>query len=172
MLKDAKERESKVLSSTFFKNLKFVTLNIEREKKRDTKTGPRLCHSFIHSFIHPRAFIAHRSLTRHRSKNALLLLSLLLLLLCTQGEETKMTELDIDDDEKAATPTPTPKTPGTSSKQQPAKPRLVIKSMVLENFKSYAGAQHVGPFHKVSVMHLFCCFYSTSSFVLFLSVSE
>ena len=126
----------------------------------------------IHSFIHPRAFIAHRSLTRHRSKNALLLLSLLLLLLCTQGEETKMTELDIDDDEKAATPTPTPKTPGTSSKQQPAKPRLVIKSMVLENFKSYAGAQHVGPFHKVSVMHLFCCFYSTSSFVLFLSVSE
>ena len=89
-----------------------------------------------------------------------------------QGEETKMTELDIDDDEKAATPTPTPKTPGTSSKQQPAKPRLVIKSMVLENFKSYAGAQHVGPFHKVSVMHLFCCFYSTSSFVLFLSVSE
>lgn len=27
--------------------------------------------------------------------------------------------------------------------------RLVIKKMVLENFKSYAGAQHVGPFHKV-----------------------
>ena len=27
------------------------------------------------------------------------------------------------------------------------KPRLVIKKMVLENFKSYAGAQHVGPFH-------------------------
>jgi len=24
--------------------------------------------------------------------------------------------------------------------------------MVLENFKSYAGAQHVGPFHKVSVI--------------------
>jgi hypothetical protein len=29
------------------------------------------------------------------------------------------------------------------------KKRLVIKQMVLENFKSYAGAQHVGPFHKV-----------------------
>ena len=29
------------------------------------------------------------------------------------------------------------------------KKRLVIKKMVLENFKSYAGAQHVGPFHKV-----------------------
>ena len=28
------------------------------------------------------------------------------------------------------------------------KKRLVIKKMVLENFKSYAGAQHVGPFHK------------------------
>lgn len=27
--------------------------------------------------------------------------------------------------------------------------RLVIKEMVLENFKSYAGAQRVGPFHKV-----------------------
>lgn len=29
------------------------------------------------------------------------------------------------------------------------KPRLVIKEMVLDNFKSYAGAQRVGPFHKV-----------------------
>ena len=27
--------------------------------------------------------------------------------------------------------------------------RLVIKEMVLENFKSYAGEQRVGPFHKV-----------------------
>lgn len=27
--------------------------------------------------------------------------------------------------------------------------RLVIREMVLENFKSYAGAQRVGPFHKV-----------------------
>jgi hypothetical protein len=31
---------------------------------------------------------------------------------------------------------------------QPKK-RLMIREMVLENFKSYAGAQHVGPFHKV-----------------------
>ncbi|KAG0563982.1 hypothetical protein KC19_8G073300 [Ceratodon purpureus] len=29
-----------------------------------------------------------------------------------------------------------------------AKPRLFIKKMVLENFKSYAGKQHIGPFHK------------------------
>lgn len=30
-----------------------------------------------------------------------------------------------------------------------ATPRLMIREMVLENFKSYAGAQRVGPFHKV-----------------------
>ena len=29
--------------------------------------------------------------------------------------------------------------------------RLVIKEMVLENFKSYAGEQRVGPFHKVQL---------------------
>ena len=29
------------------------------------------------------------------------------------------------------------------------KPRLFIKKMVLENFKSYAGKQNIGPFHKV-----------------------
>ena len=28
--------------------------------------------------------------------------------------------------------------------------RLIITEMLLENFKSYAGAQKVGPFHKVS----------------------
>ena len=28
-------------------------------------------------------------------------------------------------------------------------PRLMITEMVLENFKSYAGVQRVGPFHKV-----------------------
>lgn len=27
--------------------------------------------------------------------------------------------------------------------------RLIITEMVLENFKSYAGKQRVGPFHKV-----------------------
>jgi hypothetical protein len=29
--------------------------------------------------------------------------------------------------------------------------RLIITEMVLENFKSYAGVQRVGPFHKVRV---------------------
>ena len=27
--------------------------------------------------------------------------------------------------------------------------RLIITHMTLENFKSYAGIQHIGPFHKV-----------------------
>eukprot|EP01105_Mastigella_eilhardi_P003137 TRINITY_DN1399_c0_g2_i3.p1 TRINITY_DN1399_c0_g2~~TRINITY_DN1399_c0_g2_i3.p1 ORF type:complete len:1216 (-),score=473.70 TRINITY_DN1399_c0_g2_i3:575-4222(-) len=31
---------------------------------------------------------------------------------------------------------------------QPQKPRLIITKMVLENFKSYAGVQEIGPFHK------------------------
>lgn len=31
-----------------------------------------------------------------------------------------------------------------------ANKRLIITEMVLENFKSYAGAQRVGPFHKVT----------------------
>lgn len=34
--------------------------------------------------------------------------------------------------------------------------RLVIKEMVLENFKSYAGKQKVGPFHKVPTIPDLC----------------
>jgi len=34
-------------------------------------------------------------------------------------------------------------------------PRLIISEMVLENFKSYAGEQRVGPFHKVCVLAFF-----------------
>ena len=33
-----------------------------------------------------------------------------------------------------------------------AKPRLFIREMVMKNFKSYAGEQRVGPFHKVSLL--------------------
>eukprot|EP01117_Protostelium_nocturnum_P009062 TRINITY_DN324_c0_g1_i1.p1 TRINITY_DN324_c0_g1~~TRINITY_DN324_c0_g1_i1.p1 ORF type:complete len:1344 (-),score=532.25 TRINITY_DN324_c0_g1_i1:50-4081(-) len=36
----------------------------------------------------------------------------------------------------------------SSQKQSGPKPRLMIPKMVLENFKSYAGKQEVGPFHK------------------------
>lgn len=34
-------------------------------------------------------------------------------------------------------------------------PRLFIKEMVMRNFKSYAGEQRVGPFHKVSFLFFF-----------------
>jgi hypothetical protein len=47
---------------------------------------------------------------------------------------------------------------GGAGGTRPPKPRLAIKKMVLENFKSYAGAQHVGPFHKVCVLSLIASF--------------
>lgn len=34
-----------------------------------------------------------------------------------------------------------------------SRPRLFIREMVMRNFKSYAGEQRVGPFHKVRVFH-------------------
>lgn len=38
-------------------------------------------------------------------------------------------------------------------------PRLFIREMVMRNFKSYAGEQRVGPFHKVRVLHFFSLTY-------------
>jgi len=48
------------------------------------------------------------------------------------------------------------KLPNSRIPAAPVKPsaRLVIKEMVLENFKSYAGAQRIGPFHKVRTADL------------------
>ena len=45
-------------------------------------------------------------------------------------------------------------------------PRLFIKEMVMRNFKSYAGEQRVGPFHKVRVSILLSLFlrFETSKF--------
>eukprot|EP00958_Prasinococcus_capsulatus_P029165 scaffold7377_cov389-Prasinococcus_capsulatus_cf.AAC.13 len=37
---------------------------------------------------------------------------------------------------------------GMQSHKEPANSRLIIREMVLENFKSYAGEQRIGPFHK------------------------
>jgi len=37
---------------------------------------------------------------------------------------------------------------GNNGKSRSSQPRLFIKEMVMENFKSYAGEQRVGPFHK------------------------
>uniref|UniRef100_A0A452ZFJ1 RecF/RecN/SMC N-terminal domain-containing protein n=2 Tax=Magnoliopsida TaxID=3398 RepID=A0A452ZFJ1_AEGTS len=46
--------------------------------------------------------------------------------------------------ETSPPPSPSP----ASSPGRPAKPRLFIQEMVLRNFKSYAGEQRIGPFHK------------------------
>lgn len=42
-------------------------------------------------------------------------------------------------------------------------PRLVIRSLELENFKSYAGVQRIGPLHKV--LSLKCCFSGMDTFI-------
>lgn len=39
----------------------------------------------------------------------------------------------------------------TPAEKPVASPRLFIKEIVMNNFKSYAGEQRVGPFHKVRV---------------------
>lgn len=41
--------------------------------------------------------------------------------------------------------------PGSAKARSTRVPRLFIKEMVMRNFKSYAGEQRVGPFHKVRV---------------------
>ncbi|CAJ1946988.1 unnamed protein product [Sphenostylis stenocarpa] len=38
--------------------------------------------------------------------------------------------------------------PDSATRHRSARPRLFIKEMIMRNFKSYAGEQHVGPFHK------------------------
>ena len=35
--------------------------------------------------------------------------------------------------------------------------RLIITHMTLENFKSYAGIQEIGPFHKVWICYVLVC---------------
>ncbi|KAH9950960.1 RecF/RecN/SMC N terminal domain-containing protein [Amylocystis lapponica] len=63
-------------------------------------------------------------------------------------------ELAVEDEEKSLldppkSPTPKPQTqPGIPEEPQGPKKRLVIHKMALINFKSYAGRQEIGPFHK------------------------
>jgi hypothetical protein len=61
-----------------------------------------------------------------------------------------------------------------AQKAAPVRPstRLIIKEMVLENFKSYAGTQLIGPFHKVRLRSTFLTasffgFFLTASFFFF-----
>lgn len=68
--------------------------------------------------------------------------------------EEEMNSPVIDGDVKASNPESTPT----------RAPRLFIKEMVMRNFKSYAGEQRVGPFHKVRVLLQFFFF----SFSLYL----
>ena len=99
------------------------------------------------------------------------------MLLKKERARREMTEFEEEEEETMAPtltplssntpPLPSPSTTTTktaSGKKEQPKPRLVIKSMVLENFKSYAGAQHVGPFHKVSTSFLESSFVGRSSF--------
>lgn len=145
-----RERRERVL-----KILKIVTLN--KHKRQNF-----FCFLFSHKFlIH---FIPKNKNKRYT----------FIALLKKERARREMTEVEEEEEETMApTPTPlssnTPPLPSPSTtttkagKEQP-KPRLVIKSMVLENFKSYAGAQHVGPFHKVSTSFLESSFVGQSSF--------
>lgn len=53
-----------------------------------------------------------------------------------------------------------------SARGTSTRPRLFIKEMVMRNFKSYAGEQRVGPFHKVSVFNSCFFFHSIASILL------
>lgn len=54
----------------------------------------------------------------------------------------------------SATPSLTPQPTLTDANMKKKTPRLVMKKMVLNDFKSYAGRQVIGPFHKVCLGHL------------------
>ncbi|KAJ2849603.1 Structural maintenance of chromosomes protein 4 [Coemansia brasiliensis] len=45
-----------------------------------------------------------------------------------------------------------PAVPESTEQLEQSRPRLIITQMVLENFKSYAGRQVIGPFHKVAIV--------------------
>ncbi|KAJ2058861.1 Structural maintenance of chromosomes protein 4 [Coemansia sp. S146] len=66
------------------------------------------------------------------------------------GESLAVTTQDIDIEMLPAMAAPMASTVnGTGSgKAEVGKPRLIITQMVLENFKSYAGRQVIGPFHR------------------------
>ena len=63
--------------------------------------------------------------------------------------------VELDDEENIVLEPPTPRPPPIFSPAKPTqledtgpKPRLVIYKLALVNFKSYAGRQEIGPFHK------------------------
>ncbi|KAJ1905873.1 Structural maintenance of chromosomes protein 4, partial [Coemansia sp. S17] len=66
------------------------------------------------------------------------------------GESLAVTTQDMDIEMLPAMAAPTPSTVNGAGagKAEVGKPRLIITQMVLENFKSYAGRQVIGPFHR------------------------
>lgn len=86
-----------------------------------------------------------------------------------QKSKKKRKKTAMQENEGAKAPAFAAAAPQQQQKQQQQNrppPRLIISEMVLENFKSYAGQQRVGPFHKVCFFCFFfrrvCC--SASSF--------
>ncbi|KAG2237053.1 hypothetical protein INT48_001821, partial [Thamnidium elegans] len=61
------------------------------------------------------------------------------------GSNSDSDEFDTQINEQVKTETPSPINENDDKKKQP---RLIMKKMVLNNFKSYAGRQVIGPFHK------------------------
>ena len=68
------------------------------------------------------------------------------------GDARSLLAAAFSNTEMAMEISPTQSPPRTP--RRAAKPRLFIKEMVLRNFKSYAGEQRIGPFHKVSSLSL------------------
>jgi len=71
-------------------------------------------------------------------------------------EKRVVAPIELDDEENIVLEPPTPRPPPIFSPAKPTqsedtgpKPRLVIHKLALVNFKSYAGRQEIGPFHKV-----------------------
>jgi structural maintenance of chromosome 4 len=65
--------------------------------------------------------------------------------------------VELDEEDNIVLEPPTPRPPPVFSPAKPTqpddtgpKPRLVIHKLALVNFKSYAGRQEIGPFHKVN----------------------
>ncbi|KAJ2888694.1 Structural maintenance of chromosomes protein 4, partial [Coemansia aciculifera] len=64
------------------------------------------------------------------------------------AESLALNTQDMDIDMLTPPPPPAPSTANGNANGESGKARLIITQMVLENFKSYAGRQVIGPFHR------------------------
>ena len=92
---------------------------------------------------------------------------------------TQPTEEEAVEEEKSLFEPPPMPEPSSLPKTMPEEPsgpkaRLVIHKMVLVNFKSYAGRQEIGPFHKVSFRSIIVSGinYSSSHFLPLLALMD